>query len=147
MHTPQHRELWMPGEIPLRMEVHLSAQDTDGAFCLVVDHPPPGWGLPPHRHANESESVYVVEGRFEMEIDGTRYDMGPGDSCYVPAGVLHSGMAVGDEVAKRVIVFAPGGIEEFFLKVGGPAPATEFDAASLLAMAHEHGWDFTDAGS
>ena len=137
-------EVWMPGPTPLRVEVHITAEDSDGAFCLVVDHPEPGWGLPPHRHANESESVYLVEGRFEMTVGGTRHEMAPGDSVHVPKGVVHSGAALGDAPCRRVIVFAPGGVEQFFLTAGMATPDHEPDTKRLLELAQRYGWQFED---
>ena len=61
-----------------------SREDTGGEFCLLVDHPPAGWSLPAHRHRNEAETIYVVEGEFEMEIDGTRSRLSPGQAVHVP---------------------------------------------------------------
>ncbi len=60
----------MPGGV--RTEIQLTGEDTGGAFCLLVDHPPAGWSLPPHRHHQEAETIHIVEGDFEMEIDGAR---------------------------------------------------------------------------
>jgi anti-sigma factor ChrR (cupin superfamily) len=62
------RVVWMPGGV--RTEVRLTAEDTDGALCLLVDHPPAGWLLPGHIHHNEAETIHIVEGSFEMTIDG-----------------------------------------------------------------------------
>jgi oxalate decarboxylase/phosphoglucose isomerase-like protein (cupin superfamily) len=104
----------MPGA--LRVDVQLEGSDTAGAFCLIVDHPPPGWSLPTHRHENESETIYVIEGRFEIAVTGTRRVLGPGDVAHVPRGVEHSGAALGDRPGRRVLVFAPADMERFFLK-------------------------------
>ncbi|MBS1891542.1 MAG: hypothetical protein JST59_09620 [Actinobacteria bacterium] len=38
--------VWMPGGV--RTEIHLTGDETGGAFCLLVDHPHAGWSLPPH---------------------------------------------------------------------------------------------------
>jgi uncharacterized cupin superfamily protein len=42
----------------------LTAANTAGAFCLIEDHPPPGWALPTHWHQNEFETTCVIEGCF-----------------------------------------------------------------------------------
>jgi quercetin dioxygenase-like cupin family protein len=124
--------LWMPGA--LRVDVHLEANDTAGAFCLIVDHPPPGWSLPTHRHENESETIYVIEGRFEIVVTGARRVLEPGDVAHVPRGVEHSGAALGDRHGRRVLVFAPAGIERFFLQAGSRDPATEFRDPALTRV-------------
>ena len=113
------------------MQIHLTADDTGGAFCLLEDHPPEGWSLPAHQHLNESETVYVVEGEFESVVDGERRKLRPGDTVHIPAGVVHSGGGQG----RRLLVFAPGGVERFFIEASA-------DGADLLALAERYGWRF-----
>jgi quercetin dioxygenase-like cupin family protein len=138
------RVVWMPGRV--RTEVHLGAQDTGGAFCLLVDHPPAGWSLPAHRHRNEAETIHVLDGEFEMEIDGRRSRLSAGQTAHVPRGVVHSGANVGRGPGRRVLIFSPAGMERFFLDSGAPTPDGEIDPAALLACATSHGWEFVDRG-
>ena len=56
---------------PTRTEIHLAAEDAAGAFCLLVDHPPAGWSLPPHRHRNEAETIHVIEGSSSSAPPGS----------------------------------------------------------------------------
>ncbi len=130
----------MPGRV--RTEIHLTGEDTSGAFCLLVDHPPAGWSLPAHRHRNEAETIHVVEGDFEMEVDGTRLRASPGQTVHVPRGVIHSGAIVGDQPGLRVLLFSPAGMEQFFAEAGAPEPDSEIDGARTLACATRHGWEF-----
>ncbi len=62
------RVVWMPGGV--RTEIHLDSNDTGGSFCLLLDHPPAGWSLPAHRHRSAAETIHVIEGEFEMNVDG-----------------------------------------------------------------------------
>jgi quercetin dioxygenase-like cupin family protein len=134
------REVWMPGGV--RTEIHLGSEETGGAFCLLVDHPPPGWALPAHRHRNEAETIHVVEGEFEMEIAGRRSRVGPGHTVHVPVGVIHSGGNVGRVPGRRVVLFSPAGMERFFLEAGAPTPDAPADVGAALASAVRHGWEF-----
>ena len=124
-------------------EIHLVAEDTGNAFCLLVDHPPVGWSLPAHRHRNEAETIHIVEGEFEMVVDGTRLHLAPGQTIHVPRGVIHSGANVGDQDGRRVLLFSPAGMERFFAEVGAAEADSEIDPASMLASAARHGWEFT----
>jgi quercetin dioxygenase-like cupin family protein len=137
---PSPTVVWMPGR--LRVEVLLRGEDTGGAFCLIVDRPQTGWGLPPHSHANESETIYVIEGRFAMVVGGEDVELGPGDYAHVPKGVVHSGGLVGDEPGHRVIVFSPAGMENFFLEAGSADAEDEPDLQKLFTLAGQHGWSF-----
>jgi quercetin dioxygenase-like cupin family protein len=130
----------MPGGV--RTEIHLAAADTAGAFCLLVDEPPPGWSLPPHRHHNEAETIHIVEGSFEMDIDGKPARLGPGQTIHIPRGVIHSGGIVGDQAGRRILMFSPGGLEVFFLEVGAPSPGAQTDPGAALRSASRHGWEF-----
>jgi quercetin dioxygenase-like cupin family protein len=134
--------VWMPGGV--RTEIHLGGTDTGGSFCLLVDHPPAGWSLPAHLHADAAETIHVVEGEFEMTVEGRRERLGPGQTVHIPAGVVHSGANVGASPGRRILVFDPAGMEAFFLEAGAASPETELDGRATLAAARRHGWQFVD---
>jgi quercetin dioxygenase-like cupin family protein len=130
----------MPGGV--RTEVHLGAEDTGGAFCLLLDEPPAGWSLPTHRHRGVAETIHVVEGAFWMEVEGERRTLGPGDTVHIDADAVHAGGTVGESAGRRIVLFTPAGMERFFLEAGAPTAEAEVDAASALAAARRHGWEF-----
>jgi quercetin dioxygenase-like cupin family protein len=135
--------VWMPGDV--RTEIHLTAAQSVGALCLIVDEPSAGWALPPHRHRNEAETIHVIDGRFDLDVGGHGRVLGPGDTAHVPRGVIHSGANSGDDTGKRVVIFSPAGIEGFWLEIGKQQAGCEFDASEVLAAARRWGWDFPDA--
>ena len=135
-------ERWLPGGV--RFEIVLDGAATDGQLCMLVDNPPSGWALPPHRHANEAETIHVVAGEFELVVDGERRTMRAGDTAHVPRGVLHSGRNVGTTTGRRVVVFTPAGIEGWFAEVGTAAPDDDVDLASVMAAAQRFGWEFAE---
>ena len=137
------RTVWMPGG--LRVEIHLGAADTNGALCLLVDEPPPGWTLAAHRHTREAETIHIVAGRYAMTIDGEEQEVGPGDTIHIPTGVEHAATLLGAEPGRRVITFTPAGIEEFFLSGGTRNRDDLVDSRALLDLAMAHGWQFTRA--
>src|SRR2546421_540299 len=101
--------VWMPGSV--RTEIHLVAEDTGGAFCLLVDHPPAGWSLPAHLHHGVAETV-------------------------------HAGGNVGTTPGRRIVIFTPAGMENFFLEAGTPSEDPEVALRAVLAAAARHGWQF-----
>jgi quercetin dioxygenase-like cupin family protein len=139
------REVWMPGGV--RTEVHLGGEETDGVLCMIVDQPPPGWSLPAHRHANEDETIHVLEGEFEMEIGGELICLSAGETAHIPRGVVHSGGNVGTRPGRRVVVFTPAGMEDFFLEVGAPSERHESDVGAAMASAARYGWEFVTGAS
>jgi quercetin dioxygenase-like cupin family protein len=133
------RTVWMPGGV--RTTVELTGTETDGALCLLVDEPPEGWSLPPHRHLSESETIHVVAGRFELQVAGEAVAVGPGETVHVPVGVVHSGRCV-EGPGRRVVIFSPAGIEAFFLETGAASADAAVDLAAALESATRHGWRF-----
>jgi mannose-6-phosphate isomerase-like protein (cupin superfamily) len=134
--------VWMPGGV--RTEIHWGGADTGGAFCLLVDEPPAGWALPPHIHTDAAETIHVVEGEFEMTVDGVNERLGPGQTLHIPAGVVHAGGNVGEGPGRRLLVFSPAGMEEFFREAGAASPEDETDRGATLAAALRHGWRFVE---
>lgn len=132
--------LWLPGGV--RMEVHLDGAATGGAFCLLVDEPPPGWWLPPHRHRAEAETIHVVEGEFEVVVAGERMRLAPGDTAYVPVGVVHEGGNVGETTGRRLLIFSPSGPEGFFREIGSGGLEGVADRATMAAAGARYGFDF-----
>jgi quercetin dioxygenase-like cupin family protein len=130
----------MPGGV--RTEIHLTGDDTGGAFCLLVDHPGPGWSLPPHIHKDAAETIHVIEGEFEMTIDGASERLGPGQTVHIPARVVHSGANVGAAAGRRILTFTPAGMEEFFREAGAASPTAEADRATTREAALRYGWRF-----
>jgi mannose-6-phosphate isomerase-like protein (cupin superfamily) len=134
------RVVWMPGGV--RTEIHLTSDDTAGAICLLIDSPPAGWSLPAHRHQREAETIHIIEGEFEMKVDGQQSRLTAGATIHIPCGVVHAGGNVGQQPGRRVVAFSPAGMEGFFLETGTAAPDAEVDLAAALASATRYGWEF-----
>ncbi|HVZ25985.1 MAG TPA: cupin domain-containing protein [Sediminibacterium sp.] len=69
-----------------------------------------GASLPEHRHPQE-QVAHVLEGEFQLTLDGEPIRFGPGTVIVIPSNVPHSGMAITD--CKLLDVFHP--IREDFL--------------------------------
>jgi len=86
----------------------------------------PGKGHTFHHHPDQEEVLYVISGTIEQWVDRERRILGPGDSAYFPAGVVHATFNVGREEAKVLAILGPcvgeGGIEQ--VDVSGEAPWT-----------------------
>jgi quercetin dioxygenase-like cupin family protein len=134
------RVVWMPGGV--RTKIQLDSGDTAGAFCLLVDEPPPGWALPAHLHRDHAETIHVVAGEFEVDLDGATVRLTAGQTVHVPAGVRHASRNAGETPGRRVLLFSPGGMEGFFLHAGADAPTGTIEPDELRAAASRHGWEF-----
>ncbi len=51
-----------------------------------------------HKHDEEDEFFYVLEGRLDIEFESHKVELHPGQSVVVPKGVMHFPTAVGRTV-------------------------------------------------
>jgi mannose-6-phosphate isomerase-like protein (cupin superfamily) len=58
----------------------------------------PGQATQRHYHAESEEIYYLVEGSGEMELDGDRRAVAPGDAILIPPGAWHQITAGGSEL-------------------------------------------------
>lgn len=122
----------------------LSGKDTDGKYCLIDMHVPPGGGPPPHRHDFE-EMFTVLEGEIEFTFRGEKRIARAGTTVNIPANAPHHFHNRGEQAVRMLCMCTPAGQEEFFMKIGVPVagrasapPAlSEEEQAALKAKTEE----------
>ena len=67
----------------------------------------PGQGHDFHTHPDQDEMIIVKGGRIEHWIERDRHELGPGDSVYIDAGVVHASFNTGSEDALLQVVLGP----------------------------------------
>ena len=97
--------------------VLLSGDDTDGRYCLIDMHIPPGGGPPPHRHDFE-ESFTLLEGEIEATFRGEKSTVRMGETLSIPANAPHSFRNSSQGSVRLLCICAPAGQEEFFAEIG-----------------------------
>jgi quercetin dioxygenase-like cupin family protein len=128
--------LWMPEEPPAELvqgeepllssyTVVATAHGTGGALSLVDTVVPPGNGPPLHAHADADESFYVLGGSTWMSAGGRELRLEPGDYVFVPRGTPHTFKSDTDEPCRIILVYTPGGMDQFFLEIGRRAEPGE----------------------
>ncbi|WP_046867591.1 cupin domain-containing protein [Microvirga massiliensis] len=127
----------MPGKFILRDDVKrdeleiarlgwLSNPAATGAKHLTVIEGTflPGKGHSFHYHADQEELIYVVSGTVEHWIEQEKRTLSPGDSVFMPAGVVHATFNTSAEDAKVIAILGPSagemGVEQ--IDVSGEAP-------------------------
>lgn len=117
--------------------VLLSGDDTNGRYCLLDMHIPPGGGPPSHRHDFE-ESFTLLEGEIEFTFRGEKSTVRAGETISIPANAPHSFTNAASATVRLLCLCAPSGQEEFFAQVGVPvrtrtAPPPKSDPAEKEA--------------
>ena len=87
----------------------LSNPPTTGAEQLTVIDVTlaPGKGHDFHKHPDQEEVIYVVAGKVEQWVDREKRMLGPGDSAFIPADMVHASFNVGASDAKVVAILGP----------------------------------------
>jgi mannose-6-phosphate isomerase-like protein (cupin superfamily) len=67
----------------------------------------PGQATERHYHARTEEIYFVLDGDGEMEVDGDRRRVGPGDAILIPPGAWHEIRAEGPEPLRFLCCCAP----------------------------------------
>jgi mannose-6-phosphate isomerase-like protein (cupin superfamily) len=71
--------------------VRRPAAESEGAFVEMDFVLPPGCvPPPPHVHRHQVEDYEVLEGRFDVVVDGRWSTLAPGETASVPVGALHT---------------------------------------------------------
>ena len=87
------------------------SKDTPRFNLAVITVQPHSGGPPSHRHRDEDDSFYVLEGELTFGVEGEEVVAGPGTFVLVPPGIEHTFRNDGDVVARFVNVHAPAGFD------------------------------------
>jgi mannose-6-phosphate isomerase-like protein (cupin superfamily) len=124
----------------------VSGKQTDGAFCLFENRSDSQTKTPIHVHANDDETVYVVEGQLTAIVDGEARTLTPGESIFLKRGIPHQLMNPRNQPVRYILIGTPSIFEQFLAEgghelrkgevVGPPTPA---DIERLKAAAPRFG--------
>lgn len=67
----------------------------------------PGKGHDFHKHPDQEEVIYVIAGQVEQWLAEEMRILGPGDSVFIGADVVHASFNVGDTDAKLLAILGP----------------------------------------
>ena len=95
-----------------------SKDDTGGTYSIIESKVFPNGGPIPHIQTREHEGFYVLEGEITFTVGGKEIVAKPGTFVNVPPNVTHSFKNATNSLAKMLIILAPGGLENLFVKVG-----------------------------
>jgi quercetin dioxygenase-like cupin family protein len=118
---PQDGESVQVGALGVRFMV--DGEAAGGGFSMV-EHPiaPRSLASPVHRHANEDEYSYVLEGRVGVQLGDDVLEAGPGELVFKKRGQWHAFWNPGDEPARMLEIISPGGFERYFAEIAPLLP-------------------------
>ncbi len=79
----------------------------DTNLMLVRAHLMPGEAHKFHRHPNLEEILYVLSGQAEQWVEREKRTMRPGDTIYLPVGIVHGTYNAGNEKLDFLAILSP----------------------------------------
>jgi mannose-6-phosphate isomerase-like protein (cupin superfamily) len=122
------------------LTIKISSRDTNSAFAVFEGRTAPLEGPPLHRHREQDEWWYIVEGEYRFEVDGEEIYASAGATVFAPRGSRHTFQNVGSERGRTITTVVPGGVDLFFedLEKAIPRGAAP-DLAKMLPIFEKHG--------
>lgn len=83
--------------------------EATGAKGLVVIEVTlaPGGGHAFHKHPQQEEVIYAIEGEVEQWLDQEKQTLKTGDSVYIPSGAVHASFNTSQRDAKLLAILGP----------------------------------------
>ncbi|MGL5115181.1 MAG: cupin domain-containing protein [Beijerinckiaceae bacterium] len=96
--------------------------------------------VPPHIHPTQDEFIYMLEGRFDLILDGREVKAGPGDLIRMPMGVPHGIFNKSGETVKCLFWVSPTRrLYDLFWAIHSMKEQTP---AEVVALSARHEVDF-----
>lgn len=109
------------------------SEESGGGFSLV-EHPVPPKTLvaPMHRHTNEDEYSYVLEGRMGARLGDEVVYAEKGTLVFKPRNQWHTFWNAGDGPCRVLEIISPGGFEHMFREMADNPEMMDGEAGAAL---------------
>ena len=88
--------------------------DESGGAMTVHEEGQPMLDTPLHVHSKEDELIYVMEGEHIVTRGEEEFRLGPGEAIFLARGIPHAQRRVIPGEGRELVVYTPGGFEQFF---------------------------------
>lgn len=122
------------------MSVKVGGAETGGVFTLLEASEPPNFGPPLHIHHDCAEAFFVLEGEYRIFIEDVEHRCPPGSFILIPSGLRH-GFRVGDVASRKLNLYAPAGMVDYFFDLSKAIARGDADPADLDEIASRHGME------
>ena len=107
------RIAWLGGSVH---HIVLDGDATAGRLAALRSSMPAGTASPVHVHDHDDETVFVLSGGGVVWAGPDRWELGPGDTAFLPRGLPHAYRFT--STAEILTICNPAGMEGFFRTAG-----------------------------
>ena len=122
------------------VEILTDSRMTAGQSCMLVQSSPPGGGVPPHSHKSEDETFFVLEGEYELVVDGQSRKLSAGDTAHATRGSVHTFRNIGVGPGRMLVVVVPGGFETYLEEISHFS--IPYEMLQVLQLSDRYGIQF-----
>ena len=126
----------------LEMRVLLTTDATGGAISVIMAWHKPGEGPPDHVHSSQEEMFFIVEGTYELTLDGQTSTVGPGTIVFIPRNVVHRFKNIGDATACMLDWSLPGGQDHYFKAISNLTVGAGFTGEKVMEISKRFDTNF-----
>ena len=143
MRSSLHARIVTPERaLPLRafgldLRVLLTTEATGGTISVLTAEHEPGEGPPDHVHYSQDELFFILEGLYELTVDGRTTTAGPGTMVFIPRNVVHRFKNAGDTTARMLDWSLPGGQDHYFKAISELAAGDGFTDEKALEISRK----------
>lgn len=118
-------------------QTYVPKQRSENSFSWHATFPD-GTFVPPHIHADQDEYIYILEGRFDLLLDGKPASAEAGDLIRLPRGISHGIFNKSGAPVKCVFWVSPtAGLWQLFTEIHNVP-----DPAEVVRIAAKYGVEF-----
>lgn len=122
------------------IEVKLGTSETAGLAFVFECVTPAGEGVPPHVHQHEDEIIRIIEGEYEIFLDGKTYKATDGAVINFPRSIVHAFRNSGKRPGRALFIVTPGeNFERFFDELTTLPPNAPPDLARVADIFNRFG--------
>lgn len=121
------------------VQIKLKSQDSASSMAVVVVEVPPSGQVPPHTHAQEEESYYMLEGSITLHLGSEAFAIAPGDFVHIPAGTVHGYINPSNQAARFLAWTIGGAIDQFFIEMSEQIRAIPEDLPKMPEILAKYG--------
>lgn len=96
----------------------IESGDSAGTLAAMEVVIPPKTLVKPHNHANEDEFSLIMSGTVGLRVGDDISEASAGSYLVKPRGIPHAMWNASDEPVRVLEMVSPGGLEEYFEKLG-----------------------------
>lgn len=112
----KHGHLQLKGVNRNILDVKISGSDTDGGIAIFEQTSlSQGRGTPLHVHPSQDEIFYVIDGQYKFKVGEEFFDLGVGETIFLPRQVPHAWTQVSAKGKMMVVLQPAGKLENFFV--------------------------------